>query len=203
MKINIENQNISIILLAGGKSIRMGKDKGLIKLNGQTLLEQVLSKVEKISRNILIMSNQAGYDQFKYPVFRDIHPDKGPIGGIYTGLTHSTTENNLVIGCDMPNLSLAFLNFILQCHKTNFEATIPIQQERIQPLAGVYKKSCSIKLKTQIDAGIYKMIEALKVIGSNYIEITKDMAFYSPYLFDNLNTIEDLTKHEQLLMKWR
>lgn len=197
MMTNIFSQDVSIILLAGGKSKRMGKDKCLIKLNSKTLLEHNISKAEKITRNILIIANQSKYGEFKYPLHKDIYTNKGPIGGIHTGLFHSTTNTNIVIGCDMPNLSLNFLQYMLKSHHVNFQATIPICQKKIQPLAGIYEKSCIDILESQIETGGNKMKEVLEISNTKYIDITNDLEFYSPYLFDNLNTIEDLQRHQQ------
>ena len=197
MMTNIFSQDVSIILLAGGKSKRMGRDKCLIKLNGKTLLEHNISKAEKITRNILIIANQSKYGQFKYPLHKDIYTNKGPIGGIHTGLFHSTTNTNIVIGCDMPNLSLNFLQYMLKSHNVNFQATIPIHLEKIQPLAGVYEKTFLDIHESQIKAGKNKMKDLLRVSDIKYIDISNDLEFYSPYLFDNVNTVEDLQKYQQ------
>jgi len=199
---NQNEQDISIILLAGGKSKRMGRDKGLININGKTLLEQTIKKLEKISRNILIISNQSGYDQFKYPVYNDLKTNKGPIGGIYTGLTHSKSEINIIIACDMPNLTTDFLNFMIESHKPHCDATIAVYKERIQPLSGLYNKYCRNKLETQIETGNYRMSEALKVLQTNYVSIPKEIELSSPHLFDNLNTIEDLKMYRNIY-KWK
>ncbi len=200
MKTNVSSQDISIIILAGGRSKRMGTDKCLIKLNGKTLINIIISKAEQISKNILIIANKPEYNVLRYPTFHDIYANKGPIGGIYTGLFHSTTKTNLVLGCDLPNLTVNFLKFMLERHHNYREAnaTVPVYHEKIQPLAGVYEKHFLDTLKPQILAGKYKMKESLKISNPNYIKISTDLDIYSPYLFENLNTIEDLNKHKQL-----
>ncbi len=80
------------IILAGGKSSRMGEDKGLVLLNGKPMIQYVIEALKGVVSDIIIISNNASYNKFGIPVYPDIIKDKGPVGGIFTGLHHSKTQ---------------------------------------------------------------------------------------------------------------
>ena len=101
----VEERNITTIILAGGKSTRMKEDKGLIHFNGKMLVEVVIDAVKKITTNIIIITSTPAYKQFGCTCIEDEIKEKGPLGGILTGLANSSTKKNLVVGCDMPFLS--------------------------------------------------------------------------------------------------
>src|SRR6202008_2205785 len=96
---------ITAIILAGGKSSRMKEDKGLVYFNGKMLVEHVIASAKKMTTRIIIITANPAYRQFGYPCTEDEMKEKGPLGGIFTGLVHSSTKKNLVLGCDLPFLS--------------------------------------------------------------------------------------------------
>ena len=104
---------ITGVILAGGKSSRMGTDKGLLELNGKPLIQYAIDTLKSIGLEIIIISNNSDYEQFGFPVYPDIIPDKGPIGGVYTALSYSSTEKNLIVSCDTPFLSKKLLNYLI------------------------------------------------------------------------------------------
>ena len=182
----------TIIILAGGKSSRMGQDKGLMLFNGQALVEHIIGIAKQLSNKIIIISNQKKYNKFGIPVFEDIYKEKGPVGGIHSGLYYSKTENNLVVGCDMPYLSSKLLNHLLINIKPGFDAIVPRFNNLPEPLCAVYFKSCTKKLEECIESGQLKMMDIIRLWNTNYVDITSDLNFFSTYLFTNLNTQQEL-----------
>ena len=81
---------ITGVILAGGKSSRMGFDKGLAILNGKPMIQYVIDVFEKLGLDIIIISNSPGYETFGYPIYNDLIPEKGPVGGIYTCLLYTS-----------------------------------------------------------------------------------------------------------------
>ncbi len=79
-------KNYTGIILAGGKSSRMGTEKGLVEINHKKMIEYSIDQLKKVTENIIIISNTNKYNYLKYPVYEDLIKDIGPIGGIYTGL---------------------------------------------------------------------------------------------------------------------
>ena len=102
MNTTFPSTDITVLLLSGGKSSRMGADKGMQLLHGKPMIEHMLEKAQSMSPNILILTNDSAYETLGYPCLADDVKDCGPLGGICTGLQHSTTAKNLVLGCDMP-----------------------------------------------------------------------------------------------------
>ena len=185
---------MTAIILAGGKSSRMGIDKGLLELYGKPLVQHSIETVNYITNDIIIISNQRGYDKFGLPVYEDYFKSKGPAGGIYTGLLHSTSKYNLVLGCDMPYLSNALLKYLAGFCKPGFDAYVPVVGKNPQPLCAIYTANCAEMLKTAIEKGQLKMVSLIKEWNTNYIKISSKLKFYSPYLFANINTRQDLVK---------
>ena len=96
----VDKKNITGIVLAGGKSSRMGSDKGLLTINGKMFIEHVVDAMKPLVDNIIIVSNNKMYDQFGYERIEDEIINSGPMAGLYSGLKHSESEYNLVLSCD-------------------------------------------------------------------------------------------------------
>ena len=132
------------IILAGGKSSRMGQDKGLMSYKGRPMISFVIDALTPLCDSLIIVSNNAGYKRFGYPVFSDLIKDKGPLGGLYTGLTKSTTLANLVLSCDVPEIKTDFLKE-LYVFGRDYDLAFTQKEEKIHPLIGYYSKSiCEI-----------------------------------------------------------
>ena len=90
---------ITGIILAGGKSSRMGTDKGLLLLNGKPMVKYVIDVLSKVTSKIIIIANNDEYKQFGYKVYSDLIKDKGPVGGIYTAMNYTNSNTNICISC--------------------------------------------------------------------------------------------------------
>ena len=189
---------VSAIVLAGGFSSRMGMDKGLIQFRGKPMIQRSLEIVSEVADDIIIIANKEGYEQFGYPVQRDILKEKGPIGGIHSGLTHSNTAHNLVLACDLPMLNADFLQYLLdQCSEEDL-IVVPRHGDQLEPLCAIYHRDCLLlieKAATSSDLSLHGFIQCNTV---KFIDIDENMPYYSPYLFRNVNTIEDLHALERI-----
>ena len=138
----IDKKNITGIILAGGKSSRMGLDKGLLRLNSSTFMSHIIEAVKPIVNNIIIVSNNPEYDAFGYKRINDIIENSGPLAGLYSGLYHSKTENNLVLSCDVPLIKTCVLERLINFDNENFDVVQLQSQSRTMPLIALYKKQC-------------------------------------------------------------
>lgn len=182
--------SVSGILLAGGKSSRMGSDKGILLLNGKKLAEHILDAMKPVVTQLMIIANNRNYDDFGFPVFEDIIKDCGPMGGIYTGLMNSTNEKNLVLSCDIPFITTDMLRKIIS-QSDNAEITFPSVGGKPEPLCTVYDKSCAIKFRELIDKRELKMQDALRYFTTKEILLTKEEAEKN---FININTPQQLNE---------
>ncbi|MBT7996711.1 MAG: molybdenum cofactor guanylyltransferase [Bacteroidetes bacterium] len=179
------------IILCGGKSSRMGKDKGLLKFDGKSLMENAISILKPYADQIIICSNNTNYKQFNYPVIPDIIKDIGPAAGILTGLNYSNTDYNIVISCDTPFVDAALIDHLLLSHKSNFDATIPVHGQHVEPLVGIYSKNFLNSLNKNIKQNILKMNRILKdSINIQFVDM-KDELLRNKNLFFNINTPSD------------
>jgi molybdopterin-guanine dinucleotide biosynthesis protein A len=182
---------VSGIILAGGKSSRMGQDKGLIPIDGKPMIQNIIDALEPITEEIIIIANNKGYESFGLPVFKDEFEEKGPIAGIYQGLKQSSNAINFIISCDVPHINTSFLNWLLSAYKKD-QVTIPKTDGREQHMIGVYPKSKTHKYKEFIQRNELKLKLANEEIGCQYIEVPIDQ--FPMELFRNINTKEDLNQ---------
>ncbi len=143
---------ISGVLLAGGQSRRMGQDKRRLSVGGQSLFCRVLSVFEELfAEVIVVVAEQSTVTEgLNHKVVTDLIPGKGPMGGLYTGLSYCTKSSVFVAACDMPFLRLPLMKRICETSK-NYDATVVRLSIGIQPMQGVYSKKCLPILKEMID----------------------------------------------------
>jgi len=181
------------IILAGGSSSRMGKDKALLKLGGKTLLETAIENLKPLCSKILISSNHIYTEYQEYEFVKDVHVNIGPMGGIYSCLNASRTKFNIVLSVDSPFADQHFFRYLMSFKETG-DVVIPIFEGRIYPMTGIYRKNFTELLHKEIKLGHYKMITAIKKTKFSFIKISEDSEFCDQQVFSNINTIEDLEK---------
>ena len=185
---------ITGIILAGGKSSRMGKEKGLLELNGITFTEHIIETLKPVCNQIIIIANKKEYEQFGYTVYGDLVKDCGPVAGIYTGLAHSKTNINIILSCDIPFVTTELLQFLLRGSK-NYDVTIPAYNGKTGPLTGIYTKSCLPVFREQLDQKQLKLHQVLKHLKVRVVEV-KDR--FPEEVFYNIKTPDDLKYIKQL-----
>lgn len=183
-------EEFTVILLAGGKSSRMGSEKGLVLLDGQPMIARVLNTAKGVSGKIFVVSAHDGYKKFGYPVFADIHENCGPLGGIHSGLSRSETSWNLVLGCDMPFVTAAFLRY-LSSAVGKADAVVPVHDGSVEPLCAFYHKSAVMKIESLLLNKEWKMQEAVKRLETVFHEVPRSR-FDPDILFKNMNTPADV-----------
>lgn len=176
-------------ILAGGKSSRMGEDKGLKLFDGKALVQTVIEQMKLAVDKVVIVSNDTDYNQFGLEVIEDVVKDIGPAGGIYTALQHSTSEKNFIVSCDMPFIKPEAIRFMLVNSK-NAEITLPKINGKLEPLFGVYSTKCLFLWKQLIDKNCIKLQEISKHFNLKIIDVSEQVIF-SEILFQNINTPEE------------
>ena len=187
----IEPNNITAIILAGGKSSRMGMDKGHVKIGGMTMIQHTINNAKRVTDQIIVIANNKNYNSLGVSVLSDVYTGKGPLGGIHAGLVRSNTAWNWVVGCDMPNIGTGIISHLLN-HAGNNQAVVPTWKGNQEPLCAIYHKTCANEIEACLKKGQLKMSFALSNLKVNFINITEDLEFYSPFLFTNLNSQQDV-----------
>jgi len=188
--------DVTGIILAGGKSLRFGRNKATEKVAGMTLVERVIKQLSSITREIILVTNE-GSSQFAafnfLQVVSDIYPGKGPLGGIYTGLSTSHTDANIVVACDMPFLNTALLSHMAEI-SPGFDAVIPRwPNNQIEPLHGIYSGSCIPVMKKRLEDNQLSISECLKEMRVRYFD-QKEFSKFDPEFqsFFNVNNQTDI-----------
>jgi molybdenum cofactor guanylyltransferase len=199
------NLDIGYIILAGGKSKRLGRNKINEVIGGITLINRVINVLSAFNGEIILVTAEDSSlpETFTYPKIskvQDLYPGKGMIGGIITGLSASKNFYNLVVASDMPFLSPALIRYMISNAKGNDLVAYKNQNE-LEPLHAIYTKNClpileEIMLK---DRRIFELLGQVKVRYLSSAEInqydTKKISFF------NVNTESDLRIANEIAAK--
>ena len=194
---------ISSIVLAGGKSSRLGHDKVFKTVGDRLLLELVVNSVAPLSQEIILVaaSKNALVQSAKYPGLRavtDVFPGKGPLGGIYTGLLASTSFYNLVVASDMPFLNPALLRYMTKV-SADFDIVVTRVGDLVEPLHAVYAKSCLESIEHLLKHNELSIHRLFPTVRIRYVEADEIERFDPDHLsFFNVNTQGDLQKAEEI-----
>ena len=180
--------NITGIILAGGKSSRMGTEKGLIIYKNKPFVEHIIEAMSPLVDNIIIISNNKAYESFGFKCYEDLIKNTGPLAGIYTGLRYSKTNNNLIVSCDIPLIKTVVLQKLID-QKNDASEVIQLQsQGKNMPLIALYKKSCEVIFMEELHQNQKKVQKALKKCNVKTVIIDGSLEQVTA----NINTPEDL-----------
>lgn len=186
-------KEITAFILAGGKSSRMQTEKGLVSFREKPLVWHVIDAVKKITNKIIIVTSHPEYKQFDYPCLEDEIKDKGPLGGIYTGLINSATQKNLVLGCDLPFLTERLLREItINCGDE--DVLLTAHRGLAEPLCSVFDKNCMTPFRQLLEKNQLKITDAFAGLKTRVISFDKE-EWFNGNEFANINSIKELNKY--------
>lgn len=195
--------NMTGVLVAGGKSRRMGRDKRLLELGGQTLLQRSLSVLQSLFDEVLIalaepLPQLTGQG---YRVVTDLIPNCATLGGLYTGLSSASHPRIFAVGCDMPFLNPAVIRRLAE-RGAQVDVAMPTLATGLQPMHAVYSKACLPHLERMAKAQELK-VQGLSEVPDLTVRLVseKDFLDVDPQLlsFFNINTPADLEFARKLL----
>lgn len=188
MEINKQKSSNGYIL-AGGKSSRMGEDKGLMLFNGKPVVQYVIEALVPVVNEVVIVSNNPAYEAFGLKVIADDIKEIGPAGGICAALQHSRSENNFIIGCDMPFVKSEAIEALIK--KSNgYQITLPLRKGQLEPLFGVYDTACKDEWMRLVKEGTVKLHELVKHFSLQQLNVDHDVVF-TEKTFMNINTRQE------------
>lgn len=178
--------NVTGIILAGGKSSRMGKNKAFVEYSGRRLIDYSISVLEKFCSQIIISANTDEYNHLGFQIVADYLKDCGPIAGLYSGLKASETDDNFVVACDMPHISSEIMEKLIG-EKEHYQIVCPeLTDGKIEPLFAYYNKSVLKNIEEQIQKKEFSLHRLIRSCNTRYISID-DIS-----VFKNINTIIDI-----------
>jgi len=191
--------SITGIVLAGGKSTRIGASKPHLKIGKGHLIDRVVDTLSQFTSSILIVTTEEQVSPVKSAPrgarwVKDIYPGKGPLGGIYTGLMHAETSYSLVVGCDMPFLNIGLIKYLIE-GASGFAAVAPKIGWMIQPLHAVYSKNCVPSIEALIREDQLQIIKLFNLVNTRFVTEKEIDRFDPDHLsFLNINTEGDLLR---------
>lgn len=188
------------IILAGGKSSRMGTDKALIKVNDENMLEGAVRALAGGFGELIVSANNKSYDSLGIKTVSDVFPGRGPLSGIHAGMLASGNDVNFVVPCDMPFIDVKLALYMVEL-AAGFDVVVPKIGSYYEPLFAVYNKSCLPAVEAHLMAGRNKVTRlytdsGLKVRCVSESEIEK--FGHSESLFFNVNTPVDLEQAKNI-----
>ncbi len=181
------------VILAGGKNIRMGTNKALLNIGEKRLIDRTVDILKELFKEVIIVtSNPPEYTYLDATIVTDIFPERGALGGLYTGLFFARSEYAFVTACDMPFLNRFFIEYMMENAKGH-DIVVPAPPDGLQPLCAVYSRICLPFIKTLVEKNRLQIKGFYP--GRNILEITPAvLGTFDPEgnMFTNLNTPEDL-----------
>lgn len=180
------------IILAGGKSSRMGFDKQFLKVDKRRLMYSIISKLENEFNEIIIVTNKPEhYIGLSQKITTDIIKEKGPLAGIHAGLKCANSKYSFVIACDMPNINLEYMRYMRSL--TSKQGCTTRFGDWIEPFCSFYSKEIVRDIEKYLNTEKRSINHLLMDLDINYIS-EKDAREFSPNwdMFLNLNTQKDL-----------
>lgn len=186
----------SSIVLCGGESKRMGKDKAFIKINGSYLIDIIIARLKKLSENIiLVVDKKEKYAQIikcdGIEILEDKNKKFGPVEGMRIGLKRSYSKAAFVCACDMPLLNIDCVEELYKQMNKDVDCVVPRIEHKLHPLHGIYKKSVITLLDYMVDndvRAVKYLIDNVKVKFAEHFSCNMEQSV------TNVNSPEDLEK---------
>lgn len=184
----------------------MGRDKALVPFQGMTMIEYILQQTEGLTQDTIVITNTPeDYRFLNLPLYPDVIPDWGALGGLYTAVACAPQEICLVLACDMPFVNRPLLEQLLAL-LPGHDAVIPHLDPTgnqmpafAEPFRAVYRKSCLSPIKSAIEAGQRRVISFFNHVNIRFVN-RSEIEQFDPELqtFFNVNTPEDLEEAERI-----
>ena len=179
-------------ILAGGRSLRMGRDKGSLHFRGRPLIEGAIDLASQICARVFLVAPPERYPWLKLPRVEDAISGGGPLVGLWSALKQSDAECNLVLPCDMPFLTAQVLEDLLT-RSEGVDGAVPVRTDgRRLPLPGCYRSGCLQAVERAVSAGERRMDSFFGEIRLACIPVSE----YAEGAFVNLNSPDDLRRWE-------
>ena len=199
---------VSAIVLAGGLSRRLGRDKALEPFGDEPLISRVIGRLSMLTdETVVVCNSKARAAELPLPVGAktavDIYPDSGSLGGIFTGLTAASNEWGFVVACDMPFLNTALIEYIMSLRQRH-DAVVPMLEGYPEPTHSAYSKACLPHIERRLEAGQLRIARFFDDVRVRYVQDDEIDALDAGRLsFFNVNTPADLAHALSLVEEGR
>jgi len=175
----------------------MGTDKSMLPLAGKPLIAHVIERTSLLRLPVTVITNTPEkHQQFNLPMYSDLYPGQGSLGGIYTALAFSPSDYTLCVACDMPFLNVDLLRYIVNLC-AGYDAVVPCDIGNYESLHAVYRRTCLAPIQQRITEGNLRIRDLYSRLHTRLIS-PEEVNNFDPERrsFMNLNTPEDLAQIE-------
>ncbi|XWX02463.1 molybdenum cofactor guanylyltransferase [Aggregatilineales bacterium SYSU G02658] len=190
---------VTVAILAGGQSRRMGTDKSFVLLEGKPLIQHVIERASSLGYSLILIANDVErYRPFGLPVYPDVIAGAGSLGGLYTALTHSPTDYTLCLACDMPQVNPELLQYLITL-KGAYDAVVPRVEGVLQGVHALYHRRCLPVMQGHIQQGTLKIIKVIEALNVRLVD-EGELRQFDPDCtsFLNLNSPLDLEAFQRI-----
>ena len=188
--VELNYSDITGVLLAGGQSRRMGRDKALIEIEGETLFSRALALLQRYFSRVLIAGNRADLERPGVPAIADTYPGSA-LGGLHTGLSAANTDWIFVIPCDMPYPDGRLIELLLQ-QRDGVDAVVPLTPGGYEPVFALYHRNCLSHIENMLKRNQCRIYDFYRRINVHFVDWHQLPAGWERSLL-NINTPEQLS----------
>lgn len=180
---------------AGGASLRMGRDKAWLEIDGQTMIERVIAALSPVTTSVSVIANRREYERLGLPVFADENVGIGPLEAIRVALANTNAPRVVLAGCDMPFVTPELFRFLLGLSATH-QAVVPVgADDRLEPLCAVYASEALAAVAELIASGARKVSLLFERISTRYVRVDELRHLRgADRFFENVNTVQEYTR---------
>ncbi|MFZ5881260.1 MAG: molybdenum cofactor guanylyltransferase [Chloroflexota bacterium] len=187
---------LTVAIQAGGQSARMGEDKALKPFLGRPLIARVIDRLQPIADELIVTTNRpAEYAFLGLPLFADLRPGRGALGGLYTAIASAKSPLVAVAACDLPFVSARLLETAARrLVEENVDVVIPRSAAGLEPMHAVYRReTCLPVIEAAIEGGLWKVIAWFPQVKVLELAADDERAFW------NINTPEEFSRAEAMV----
>jgi molybdopterin-guanine dinucleotide biosynthesis protein A len=184
---------LTVAIMAGGQSSRMGTDKSFVLFEGRPMIENVLDTVSGLGDETLLITNKPDeYEHLNLPMVSDVYPGLGPLGGIFTAVHAASHPHTLIVACDMPWLNRPLLEYMISLRQTA-DVVVPRWEKFPEPLHAIYSKACLDPIEEKLKARMLKITVFFGQVNVRFVEREEIERFDEDgRSFANINSPQDL-----------
>jgi len=171
----------------------MGKNKAFIEIDGVPIIRRIYNLFETLFSEILIVTNETElFQNFEAKIYPDLIPNRGALGGLYTGISYSSFQHAFCVACDMPFLRGPVIRYLTEKIE-DYDVVVPRTPDGLEPLHAIYSKKCSDSIRKIMEQKQSKIIDLYPMVKVNIVE-ENEFRSLDPEResFLNVNTPEDL-----------
>lgn len=184
--------NLSVGVLAGGKSTRMGQDKALLQLESKRFIDGICEELGGFSQVLISAAQKGAYEDTGFQVVYDEHSGIGPIEGIYQILTAAQEEYVFICAADMPFIKKELVAYMAEFISSDYDCYCLVDEDHVHPLCAIYSRKMLPVILEQIESGHYRLLSVLRAVRTKYIRL--ESSCFDKKVIRNINTREEYAR---------